>query len=195
MPDRFLDALTGRRLGGALFVLCGLIVAGVVLWPSDDGEQDRAKATIQPVRLVSVPQLGLAFAHPSTWTRTISGSVIRLRSPDGSAVLTFSSPVRGRQSTRVKDELSKALRKRFKPAKILDEGPGKLGKRKATTFELRGTGKDDKTVRALAFVGSSAHRTYAVTVITSASPSAKGLAQVQQILGTVRLTKPQLASK
>lgn len=194
MLDRFLDALTGRRLGGALFVLTGLIVAGFVLWPG--GDEDRApKAKIQPVRLVSVPQLGLAFAHPSTWSRTASGPVIRLRSPDGSAVLTFSSPVGGRQPKRVKDELSKALRKRFKPAKMVDKGSGKLGKRKVTTFELRGTGKDDKTVRALVFVGSSKYRTYAVTLITSATPSAKRLVQVQQILATVRFTKPQLASK
>lgn len=194
MPDRFLDALTGRRLGGALFVLTGLIVAGVVLWPG--GDEDRApKAKVQPVRLVSVPQLGLAFAHPSTWSRTASGSVLRLRSPDGSALLTFASPVEGRQPARVKDALKQGLRKRYRPAKIVDEGPGKLGKNKVTTFELQGSGEDDKRVRALVFVGSSQYRTYAVTLITSATPSAKRLVEVQQILATVRFPKPALASK
>ncbi len=195
MPDRFLDALTGRRLGGALFVLCGLIVAGVVLWPSDDGDDRAPKAKIQPVRLVSVPQLGLAFAHPSTWSRTTSGSVLRLRSPDGSALLTFASPLEGRQPARVKDALKEALRKRYRPAKIVDDGKGKLGKHNVTTFELEGSGDDDKGVRALVFVGNSAYRTYAVTLLTPANPSAKRLVEVQQILATVRFTKPQLASK
>lgn len=194
MLDRFLDALTGRRLGGALFVLTGLIVAGFVLWPG--GDEDRApKAKIQPVRLVSVPQLGLAFAHPSTWSRTASGSVLRLRSPDGNALLTFASPVEGRQTARVKAALKQGLRKRYRPAKVVDESPGKLGKNKVKTFELQGSGEDDKRVRALVFVGSSKYRTYAVTLITSATPSAKRLVQVQQILATVRFTKPQLASK
>ena len=36
MLDRFIAALTGRRLGGALFVLLGVIVAAVVLWPEGD---------------------------------------------------------------------------------------------------------------------------------------------------------------
>ena len=72
--DASLDALTGRRLGGALFVLGGLVVAAIVLWPSggDDDARGQAPAKIQPVRIVSVPQLGLAFAHPRTWTRSVS---------------------------------------------------------------------------------------------------------------------------
>ena len=75
MPDWLLEGLTGRRLGGALFVLAGLIVAGVVLWPSgDDNAADEAnrKAKVQPARIVSVPQLGLAFAYPATWSRSAS---------------------------------------------------------------------------------------------------------------------------
>ncbi|MEA2613744.1 MAG: hypothetical protein QOI52_1703, partial [Chloroflexota bacterium] len=75
MLDRFLEALTGRRVGGALFVLAGLIVAGVVLSRDDPPP---AKPKVQPARLVSVPQLGLAFAHPRTWKRTVAGQVIRL---------------------------------------------------------------------------------------------------------------------
>lgn len=190
MLDRFLDALTGRRLGGALLVLSGLVVAGIVLWPSGHGKSTRRPAKIVPVRLVSVPQLGLAFAYPSTWSRTVAGRVIRLRNADRSATLTFASPVEGRYSQRVKDALKQELRKRFAPATIVNEGPGRLGRRRVMTFELNGFGADD-AVRALVLVGSSPYRTYAVTLLTPSRPSAKGLAQVQQILATVRLTKPQ----
>lgn len=193
MLDRFTEALTGRRLGGALLVLGGLIVAYVVLFGGGDGKgpDSPAKAKVESVRLVSVPQLGLAFAHPRTWTRTVSGHVIRLTSPDDSSVMTFSSPLDGRREDDVKGALEQGLRKRYAPAKIVRDGEGKLGKRKVKSFELQGTepgGKD--RIRALALIGSSAYRTYAITLLTPARPSAERLAQVQQILATVRFSKP-----
>ena len=189
MLDRFTEALTGRRLGGALFVLCGLVVAAIVLWPSGDGPP--AKPTrIQPVRIVSVPELGFAFAHPTTWRRSIVGGTIRLRSPERGTLLTFTSPTGGAHTQRVKSEIKRILRSRFSPAKIVREGPGKLGARDATTFELEGFGTEGR-VRALVIVASSRFRTYAVTLLTPTQPSAKRLAQVQQILRTVRLAQPR----
>jgi hypothetical protein len=190
--DAFLEALTGRRLGGALFVFAGLVLAAVVVWPSGDG--DRTQTTkVQPARIVSVPQLGLSFAYPSTWERSVSGEVIRLFAPDGS-VLTFATPVGGRYDKRVKAESEQALRTRFAPASIVHEGPAKLGARPAASFELEGTGVNG-AMRALVLVSSSEFRTYVATLITSQTPSAKTLAQVQQVLATVRLTQPELPSK
>ncbi|HEV7804313.1 MAG TPA: hypothetical protein VGO80_00725 [Solirubrobacteraceae bacterium] len=189
MRDGYLDALTGRRLGGALFVLCGVLVAAIVLWPSgDDGNAEPPK--VQPVRIVSIPQLGLAFAHPRTWKRTIAGRVIRLRSPDGAAVLTFASPTEGRHALQVKAQLKDLLRKRFAGAKIVRDGPARLGRRKVTSFEISGVTAGSGETRALVLVGSSAYRTYAVTLLTPALPSAKRLVEAQQILATVRLAKP-----
>lgn len=184
-----MDALTGRRLGGALFVLCGLVIAAIVLWPSGDEDRPPPKR-IQPVRIVSVPELGLAFAHPSTWRRTVTGSVIRLRSPARDTLLTITSPTGGRHTQRVKSEIKRVLRARFSPAKIVREGRGKLGARPASTFELAGFGPEGR-VRALVVVASSRHRTYAVTLLTPIQPSARRLAQVQQILATFRLVKPR----
>ena len=195
MSDALLDALTGRRLGGALFVLAGLIVAGIVLWPSDDKDGGSAReGGVLPARIVSVPQLGITFAYPATWSRSISGRVIRLQAPRGAAALTFSSPVEGRRSDQVKAATKDALRKRYAPAKVVHEGPAKLGTRKATSFELEG--KDgDRRVRALVVAGSSAWRTYVVALITPARPSGKTLAQAQQVLATVRLVEPRRAPK
>jgi hypothetical protein len=187
--DRFLDALTGRRLGGALFVLAGLIVAGVVLWPGDDDAPPKRAGGVQPARIVSVPLLGLTFAYPATWSRTVSGLVIRLNAPRGAAVMTFASPVRGRHTDRVKADTKDALRNRYAPAKVVNEGPAKLGTRKVTSFELAGKLKG-APVRALALTGSSPYRTYVVTLLTPARPSAKTLAEVQEVLATVRLVKP-----
>jgi hypothetical protein len=189
MRDGYLDALTGRRLGGALFVLCGVIVAAIVLWPSgDDGNGKPLK--VQPVRIVSIPQLGLAFAHPRTWKRTLAGRVIRLRSPDGAAVLTFASPAEGRHALQVKAQLKALLRKRFGGSKIVRDGPAKLGRRKVTSFEISGVTAGGGETRALVLVGSSAYRTYAVTLLTPGLPSAKRLVEAQQILATVRFAKP-----
>ena len=189
MRGRYLDALTGRRLGGALFVLCGLVVAAIVLWPEGgDGRGDPPK--IQPVRIVSIPQLGITFAHPRTWTRTVAGSVIRLRSPERAAVLTFSSPTAGRHTQRLKSDLEALLRTRFDGAKQVREGPAMLGRRKVTSFELQGVTSAGVETRALVLVGSSQWRTYAVTLLTPGLPSAKRLAEVQQMLATVRLFKP-----
>jgi hypothetical protein len=188
-----LDALTGRRLGGALLVLGGIVVAIVVLWPGGGGGHPAKVATtakIDPVRIVSVPQLGLAFAHPRTWQRTVAGRVIRLRSPGGASVLTFSSPTEGHHTQRAKAETEQALRTEFDPATIVHHGPGKLGGRDASTFELEGFSPDNDAVRALVIVASTAYRTYVVSLLTPGRPSAKQLAEVQQILATVRLTKP-----
>jgi hypothetical protein len=195
MLDALLDALTGRRLGGALFVLAGLVVAGVVLWPGGDRAGGGSRTVkVQPVRIVSVPQLGLAFAYPSTWSRTVSGRVIRLRAPHDSAAMTFSSPVDGRHTDQVVADARDALRRRYAPATIVESGPAKLGARKATSFELEGIGADD-SVRVLVVAGSTAYRTYVVTLITPSRPSATTLAQAQQVLATVRLTRPAVLSK
>ena len=48
--------------------------------------------------------------------------------------------------------------------------------------------------RALGLVDSTPFRTYAITVLTPARPSARRLAETAQILATVRLSKP-VASK
>lgn len=189
-----MDVVTGRRrLGGALFVLGGLVVAAIVVWPNG-GSPSSGKpvppAKIQPVRIVSVPQLGLAFAHPRAWTASVSGRVIRLRSPDGSGLLTFTSPTAGHHTQRVRSETQRELLDRFAPAKIVRQGPAKLGSQPATSFELTGFSPDNDNVRVLVVIASTAERTYSVTLLTPLKPSAKRLAEVQQILATVRLTKP-----
>jgi hypothetical protein len=193
MLDRFLEALTGRRVGGALFVLAGLIVAGAVVWPRDDPPP--AKPKVQPARLVSVPQLGLAFAHPRTWKRTVAGQVIRLRSPDGASVMTLSSPLEGAHTLAVKRAIRDALLKRFAPARIVHDGPGMLGSRQVTTLEMRGHGPRKQVTRALVLVGSTTYRTYAVTLLTPARPSAKRLVEAQQILATVTFDRPRVRKR
>ena len=191
MLDRFLEALTGRRLGGALFVLAGLIVAGVVLSPGDDDAGDGAeRGAVQRARIVSVPQLGLTFAYPATWSRDVSGAVIRLRAPRNAAAMTFAAPVEGRHDKRLKADTLRALRERYAEVKVLRDGPAKLGTRTVSSFELQGLGSRGESVRALALVGSSKYRTYVVTLITPGRPSARTLAQAQQVLATVRLPKP-----
>ncbi|MGH2941671.1 MAG: hypothetical protein ACRDLN_02685 [Solirubrobacteraceae bacterium] len=187
MPDGFGELMTRRRLGGAALILAGLVVAGLVLWSMlRDDEPARARAT--PVRLVSVPQFGLAFAHPRNWTQSVKGRVVRLRSPDGAAVLTFSS-LPGREPKRVKSALERALRKQFDPAEIVRDGTGLLGRRRVDSFELSGIGPTGP-VRALGLVEDTPHRTYAVTVLTPGRPSRKRLREALQILDSVRLTKP-----
>jgi hypothetical protein len=193
-----MDVVTGRRLGGALFVLGGLIVAAIVVWPSGGGDTPSSKpgppAKIQPVRIVSVPQLGLAFAHPRTWSADVTGRVIRLRSPDATSLLTFSSPTPGHHTQRVESDTERELLQRFAPAKIVREGPAKLGTQPAASFELTGFSPDNDDVRVLVVVASTQERTYTVTLLTPVRPSAKRVAEAQQILATVRLTKPVAVS-
>lgn len=189
MPGGLLEPLTRRRLGGAALVLAGLVVASVVLWQILRGD-DSSGAEKSPVRLVSVPDLGLAFAHPRSWKSSVSGRVIRLRSPDGTAVMTFSSPVRGRHPSRVKAALERALRERLKPATVLRDGTGRLGTRTAASFELSGFGPGRARMRALALVEDTPHRTYAVTLLTPGRPSRKRLLEATEVLASVRLSKP-----
>ncbi len=194
MPVRLDELMTRRRLGGAALILGGLVVAALVLWPvlrSDEPTQARAA----PVRLVTVPQFGLAFAHPRSWSRRISGRVIRLRSPDGTAILTFSS-FPGREPKRVKAALAGALKQRFSPATIVRDGPGLLGARRVDSFELSGFDPTTGRMRALAMVEDTPYRTYTVTLLTPSHPSRERLLEVSRILATVQFTKPEsLASK
>jgi hypothetical protein len=188
MPEQ----ITRRRLGGAALVLAGLVVAGIVLWPVIRGD-DGAPAREPAVRIVSVPDLGLAFAHPRTWKRSVKGKVIRLRSPDGSAVMTIAAPIKGRRPEEVKAALLRALRMRLRRATVVRDGPGRLGERSADSFELVGVGPSGRQ-RALALVDSTPYRTYAITLLTPARPSRKRLREAAQILASVRLTRP-VASK
>ncbi len=185
-----LGLLTRRRLGGAALVLAGLVVAGVVLWPvvrADDPAP--ARATPQ-ARIVSIPELGLAFAHPRSWKRSVAGRVIRLRSPDGAAVMTFAS-VAGRRPKNVKAVLLRSLRARLKPAVVIRDGTGRLGTRTAVSVELAGLSPGTRE-RALVLVEDTPHRTYAITLITPGRPSRERLLEATQILATVRLTKPRV---
>lgn len=185
-----LGLLTRRRLGGAALVLAGLVVAGVVLYPvlrADDPAPARASPQ---ARIVSVPELGLAFAHPRSWKRSVTGRVIRLRSPDGAAVMTFAS-VAGRRPKNVKAVLLRSLRARLKPAVVIRDGTGRLGTRTAVSVELAGLSPGARK-RALVLVEDTPHRTYAITLITPGRPSRKRLLEATQILATVRLTKPRV---
>jgi hypothetical protein len=189
MSGGITEALTRRRLGGAVLLLAGIAVAAFVLWPSGGGD-DRPATKKLPVRFVSVPPLGLGFVHPTSWKRTVSKRIISLRAPGGSVLVFFSSPVAGAEPRRVKAEAERQLRKEFAPAKIVREGPGRLGNREAASFELNGRDASGP-VRALVLVEDTPYRTYAVTVLTGAKPSRRRLGEARQIITSVRFSKPR----
>jgi hypothetical protein len=194
---RVVDELTWRRFGGAVLVLAGIAIIVAVLVSGSGGGDDGAGTTatagkVPPVRAVAVPQLGMRFAHPSSWQRDVDGRTFHLRSPDGTVALTISSPVAGRQPARVKAALEAGLRGRFSQARLLREGPARLGDRKATSFEMTGR-EHGHLVRALGLVDGTPYRTYAVTLVTSASPPTARLAEAQAILASIRLSEPHRA--
>ena len=185
-----MDALTGRRLGGALFVLCGLVVAAIVLWPS--GEDAPAPADADPAGADRVGARARARvrapAHVEAQRRRPRDPAAQPRARHGADVHVADrrQPHQARQGRRSSACCARASRRRRSCA----TGPGRLGARPASTFELEGFGPEGR-VRALVVVASSRHRTYAVTLLTPIQPSAKRLAQVQQILATVRLVEPR----
>jgi len=188
MGRRITAALTRRRLGGAVLLLAGITIAAIVLWPSGD---ERPEVKPLPIRIVSVPPLGLGFAHPRDWKRTVSGTVIRLTSPDRSLVLLFSSPFNRPGTGFAKSEAKAKLLKRFAPAKIVREGRSRLGRAgNVQSFELAGE-RGDHLVRVLVHVASSRWRTYVVTMLTGENPSKRRLTQARRILDTVSFSKPR----
>jgi hypothetical protein len=179
-------ALTRRRLGGAVLLLAGIVIAAIVLWPGDDPPKAKPLA----VRIVSVPPLGLGFVHPRTWKRTVNREVISLTSPDGTLVLAFSSPLNRPNVGFATQEARRALLKRFAPAKIVHTGRARLGRHASESFELTGE-RGVKLVRALVHVSSSQWRTYVVTMLTGENPSRKRLTEARRILDTVNFSKPR----
>jgi hypothetical protein len=188
MAEYLTEALTRRRLGGAVLVLIGIVVGLVVLWPS--GDKTAAKPKQLPARIVSVPPLGLGFAHPTSWKRKVTKQVIGLRSPDGSIVVFISSPIARPAAAEVLAGAKRELLRQFKPAKIVSEARQPLGQRTVRSFELLGKDKG-KPVRALEMIDSTQYRTYAVTVVTSEHPSKRRLTEARAIIGTVRFSKPK----
>ena len=187
MPEGIREQLTRRRLGGAALLLAGIAVAIVVLLPALRGEDPGPRPP--SVRIVSVPPLGYAFSHPRSWKRSVSQRVIRLQSPDGTAIMIFSSPVAGREPRLVKDALRRGLHQRLKRVTTVRDGKGRVAGRTVDTIELLGVGTRGR-VRALGIVATSPYRTYAITLLTPARPSRKRLAEVASILETVRFSKP-----
>lgn len=189
MTARKTGALTRRRLGGAVLLLVGIAVAAIVLWPS--GGDDRAETKPLPVRIVSVPPLGLGFAYPRTWKRDIDGTVIRLTSPDGTLVLLFSSPLDSPNQGFAKSEAKSALLERFAPAKVVRDGKSSLGTKQVTSFEIEGARDKKRLVRALVHVDSTRWRTYVITMLTGQNPSAQQVREARKILNTVNFSKPR----
>jgi hypothetical protein len=188
MRQRITAASTRRRLGGAVLLLAGIIVAAIVVWPSDN---EKTPVKPLPVRIVSVPPLGIGFAHPRTWTRIVSGETLRLTSPDRSLVLIFSSPFDRPGAEFAKHEAKTAMLKQFAPAQIVHEGRSPLGRAgDVRSFELIGE-RSDKFVRALVYVTATQWRTYVVTMLTGQNPSKRRLTEARRILGTVSFSKPR----
>ncbi len=190
MADMLTEALTRRRLGGAVLVLVGVVVAMIVLWPGGDDDKPEGPAKL-PVRFVQVPPLGLNFAHPTTWKRTVDKRVIALRSPDGSTVMFFASPVARPAVELVKDEAERQLRKQFAPMRKVNDGRQRLGLRNVRSFEFRGR-ENGKPIRGLVLVDSTAFRTYAVTLLTGDKPSSGRVREAREITATVRFSRPKV---
>lgn len=188
MTARNTGALTRRRLGGAVLLLAGIAVAAIVLWP---GGGDRAETKPLPVRIVSVPPLGLGIVYPRTWKRDIDGTVIRLTSPDGTLVLLFSSPLDEPNQGFAKSEAKRTLLERFAPAKVVRDGKSPLGTKQVASFEIEGARDKKRLVRALVHVDSTRWRTYVVTMLTGQNPSARQVNEARKILSTVNFSKPR----
>ena len=162
MRQRITAALTRRRLGGAVLVLAGIVIAVLVLRPAGD---DPPATKPLPIRIVSIPPLGIGFAYPREWKRTVSGQTIRVTSPDGSLVLIFSSPFDRPGAEFAQHEAKTTLLKRFAPAKIVSETRSALGRAGLVrSFELTGV-RDHRLVRALVHVTATDWRTYVVTML------------------------------
>jgi hypothetical protein len=187
MRQRITAALTRRRLGGAVLLLAGIVIAVLVLRPDDDPPATKPL----PIRIVSIPPLGIGFAHPREWKRTVSGETLRVTSPDGSLVLIFSSPFDRPGAQFAQHEARTTLLKRFAPAKVVRDGRSPLGRAGSVqSFEITGE-RGDKLVRVLVHVASSKWRTYVVTMLTGENPSRRRLTEARRILSTVNFSKPR----
>jgi hypothetical protein len=132
----------------------------------------------------------MGFGHPTSWKRVVHRRVIELRSPDRSILLFLSSPVAKPAARSVKAAAKRQLLKELAPAKVVGDRPGRLGDRVVSSFELRGRDKSG-TVRALVLVGSTAYRTYAVTMLTGPTPSRRRVEEAREIIASVRFSEPQ----
>ena len=194
MLDRFLDALTGRRLGGALFVLGGLIVAGAVLSArgGDDGDDEaQAGGPAGADRLGPAARADVRL--PAHVARDVAGSrhpAARPRPQQRPDVrLAGAGPprpaVKARHSRR---RCASASRRRRSSA----DGPASSARARsrASSCAAWGSRRRGRSARSRSSADTD-YRTYVVTLITPCARRRRRSHEAQQIFATVRFTVPQ----
>lgn len=169
---------------GATPVLIAALLAGCGGGDDEAGNSKHVKRDGE----VYLASIGLSMVPPDGWEEEVSDESIELRSDDGTITMSLSSPLAGREPARVKKALIAKLRSELSPARVTNEGPGRLGERKVTSFQMAGLSRG-RAVAVVGLVEDTPFRTYAVTLLTG-KPSRKALLGSRDILRSVVLDEP-----
>jgi hypothetical protein len=118
------------------------------------------------------------------------GPARRLRSPDSSISIIFTSPTAGSFARQVRRDTERALLAGYRPARIVGRAPGWVGSRRVQTTEIVGTDRHHQRIRILSIAAASRWRTYAIAVFSAIPPRANRLLEAQQILRSVSFVRP-----
>ena len=180
------------RDAGALLIVAAAMVAIAVLVPALGGDEQPVRAQeTEPVRQAFVPPLGLSLLYPEDWDVRAAGETLRLTSPERSVTATFAAPREVGNTDEVRRTLERTVREALKDDEVLRRSEGRLGSEAVDTIELSGRRRGGQRVRVLLLAGATAWRTYGVTITTAQRPSRRRLAELNGVLASVELQRPE----
>jgi hypothetical protein len=172
-----------------VLALAGL---GVIAWRvADSNDEEPAKregsARAQPLKTPYVDnRLGITVRIPDGWTAPSKGRVARFATDDGSMSLAVIA-AKAAPLTVLQKAAEVDLTKRFKPARVVGRGTGRVGGRTARTSEILGTGKGGP-IRVLVAATTAGRRSYLFEVLSANPPRAARLLEAKAMLADVRFS-------
>jgi hypothetical protein len=181
------------RTGFIVAIVLALAGLGVIAWRVADSNDDNGppksdgSASAQPLKTPYVDnRLGIAVRIPAGWSTPSKGRIARFATDDRSMSLAVLS-AKVAPLTVLQQAAEADLTRRFKPARVVGRGKGRVGGRPARTSEILGTGKGGP-VRVLVAATSAGRRSYVFEVLSANPPRAARLLEAKAMLADVRFT-------
>ncbi len=180
------------RIATTVLVLIAAAILGFLSLNSGSG-------TVQPKphRVSALPatvpvvdrSLGVSLRMPKTWHITDQAKVLRLTSPDSRIAIAMSGSAPAGHVAALQAQVETAIRRTYRPTKIVDSVAGRLGSAPAKTIDLVVT-KSGVKFGALLVTASSHWATYEAVVLAALPPAQNYLQEAHEVLGAVSYQRP-----
>jgi hypothetical protein len=131
-------------------------------------------------------RLGVSYRFPRPWQRERAEGVLRLRSPEGRALVAISAPAPAAEAEGVLDEALRATRRGYEDVRM-ERGTGRtIGGLPARGAVATAAGEGGQELRILIAVAAGSELSHLLQVFARSDASPSELADAQRILDALR---------